>query len=192
MPYKKHKQYRLPNYNYSEKGDYFITICTKNKIPYFGKIIEDQGVPIMDLSIIGIYLKESINAIPKKYNMATLGETIIMPNHVHLVITITDTTKKLQGIQSNIQHSLSPKKGLAPLTPGSISSIINHLKGDLKKWCKANNYLMFAWQARFHDHIIRNSKSYNRINNYIANNIFTWQDDENNQKSKNFRKTIRP
>ena len=145
----------------------------------------------MELSAIGLFLKDSIPTIPNTYKLVTLGETIIMPNHTHLVITIFDNTQTLQKKQSLIQASMSAHKGLAPLLPDSISSIINHLKGKVKKWCKSNDFPMFAWQQRFHDHIIRNATSYNRINNYIANNIYNWQEDENNKNSKNFRKNIR-
>ena len=191
MPYKIHKQYRLPNYDYSAMGDYFITICTKNRLPYFGEIIQEKEMTVMELSAIGLFLQASIAVISEKYKLVSLGETVIMPNHTHLVITIKEKTQTLQKAQSILQKSISPHKGLAPLLPGSISSIINHLKGDVKKWCNANGFPLFAWQPRFHDHIIRNSTSYNRINNYVANNIYNWQEDENNQNSKNFKKNIK-
>ncbi len=58
-----------------------------------------------------------------------------------------------------------------------VSSMINHYKGDVKKWCNKNNFPHFAWQSRFHEHIIRNNVSYNNISNYIASNVYNWDGD---------------
>lgn len=191
MPYKKQKQYRLPGYDYSAMGDYFITICTKNRMHHFGKITQTKDDAFIELTAIGSFLNHSMLSIPDTYKEVTLGETVVMPNHMHLVINLPNKETIYNNNQSSLQHIIAPHKGLQPLLPGSVSSIINHLKGKVKKWCNANGYDYFQWQARFHDHIIRNSKSYNRISNYIANNIFNWADDENNQEGNNFRKEIR-
>lgn len=191
MPYKTHKQYRPPHYDYGAMGDYFITVCTKNRVPYFGKIIHEKEMAIMELSPIALFLQNCIIALPENYTLISLGETIIMPNHIHLVITILEKSQTIQKPPSILQASTSNHKGLTPLLPGSISSIINHLKGGVKKWCNVNEFSQFAWQQRFHDHIIRSSTSFNRINNYVANNVYSWQEDENNQNSKNFKKKIR-
>ena len=191
MPHQTHKQYRFFNYDYGGIGDYFITVCTKDRIPHFGKIIQTNKGALMELNEIGTFANESICSIPDKYKDATLGETIVMPNHIHLIITLPYKETVLQTEQSITQKTLSPAKGLAPLITSSISSIINHLKGNVTKWCRTNGYPNFTWQSRFHDHIIRDASSYNRISNYIANNVYNWQEDENNQNSNNFRKDIR-
>lgn len=203
MPYKNHKQYRLPGYDYSAMGDYFITVCTKDRIHHFGKIIKTNNNAFIELSAIGSFIKESILSIPDTCKNVTLGETVVMPNHIHLIITLPNIAGTGHGVgagrslflpepqQSSLQQIISPYGGLKPLTPGSVSSIINHLKGKAKKWCKANGHAGFNWQARFHDHIIRDSKAYNTISNYIANNIWNWNNDENNDDGNKFRKDIR-
>ena len=182
MTYKIHKQYRLPGYDYSSSGDYFITICTMNRVNFFGEITGKGEDAIMHLSPIGEIAKEYILKILVTYPMATLGEWEIMPNHVHLIISITIDNKEPE-IQSEITKEISEKKiiesekGLQPLISGSVSSMINHFKGDVKKWCNKNDFPDFAWQSKFHDHIIRNQVSYNNISNYIANNIYNWDGD---------------
>ena len=120
-----------------------------------------------------------------------MGETVVMPNHIHVVITLPFREDRENSDQSSLQQLIVPHKGLQPLLPGSVSSIINHLKGKVTKWCNANECDFFRWQPRFHDHIIRDVKSYNSISNYIANNIYNWQIDENNEGGNNFRKDIR-
>ena len=101
-----------------------------------------------------------------------------MPNHVHLIISINKTADKGPEIsKEKIRNIPDREKGLKPLIPGSVSSMVNHYKGDVKKWCNKNDFSNFMWQSRFHDHIIRNHVSYNRISNYIANNIYNWDGD---------------
>lgn len=191
MRYKKYKQYRLPGYDYAEMGDYFVTICTKNRAHYFGKITKTNNDASIELTAIGWCVKERILSIPESYKEALLGETVVMPNHIHLIITLLYKELKIVPEQSDAQRLISPQKGLKPLTAGSVSSVINHLKGKVTKWCNANGYGYFQWQSRFHDHIIRNMEEYNRISNYIANNIWNWKGDENNEDGDNFRKDIR-
>lgn len=61
---------------------------------------------------------------------------------------------------------------------GSVSVIIQQYKSSVKRWCKKNNYPHFQWQSRFHDHIIRNEESYQRISEYIINNPKNWKEDK--------------
>ena len=181
MQYKKYKQYRLPGYDYANAGDYFITVCTKDRAHYFGEISKTDRDAFIELTAIGSYVADCILSIPDTFEEVILGETVVMPNHVHLIITLPYKELNIVPEQSSVQQMISPQKGLKPLTPGSVSSIINHSKGKVKKWCNANCYDYFQWQARFHDRIIRNVGEYNRISNYIANNVWNWDCDENNQ-----------
>lgn len=114
-----------------------------------------------------------------------------MPNHVHLIIRLPFNEAINHNQEAIPAHAVVQQKGLQTLAQNSIASIINHLKGKVKRWCNKNGHSYFEWQARYHDHIIRDSKSFNRISNYIVNNIYNWADDENNQEVKNFRKNIR-
>lgn len=191
MSYKQHKQYRLPGHDYSEIGDYFITICTKNRLHHFGTITNINNKKNMELSAIGLFVNESILAIPDVYENVSLGETVVMPNHIHMILKLPPNETEHDYYLTPLQQMMPMYKGLRPLIPGSVSSIINHFKGQITKWCKANQHDYFQRQSRFHDHIIRNSKSYNTISNYIAYNIYNWHEDENNEGGNNFRKEIR-
>ena len=62
--------------------------------------------------------------------------------------------------------------------PGSVSVIINQYKSSVKRWCNKNGHTHFQWQSRFHDHIIRDEQSYQRISEYIINNPAKWADDK--------------
>jgi hypothetical protein len=91
-----------------------------------------------------------------------------------------------QGIQSQEIHSkeisLSDihstrglSSGIHPLIKNSLSSIINHYKGDVKKWCNRNGFPHFKWQSRFNDRIIRNDLEFFRIQQYIKDNPQNWK-----------------
>jgi putative transposase len=178
--YKKQKQYRLPNFDYSTNGYYFITICTKDREHCFGKI-ENQT---MHLSIIGEIVKNNILqfcpcddiANPYKNNPFYLShadtvfgitEWEILPNHIHLIVEVINNTLK----------EFKPVTGLAPLTKGSVSLFINHFKGHVTKFCNKNNITEFKWQGRFYDRIIRDNEEYNNIAAYINSNVINWEDD---------------
>lgn len=172
-------------------GGLFYYRLYKGSFSLFWKITKTNNDAFIELTAIGSCVNDSILSIPDAHKDVTLGETVVMPNHIHLIITLPDKEVKIEPKQSDAQKIISPQQGLKPLTPGSVSSIINHLKGKVTKWCNANGYSDFQWQSRFHDHIIRNMEEYNRISNYIANNVWNWNCDENNGDGNNFRKDIR-
>lgn len=75
---------RLKGYDYSSEGVYFITICTKNCENYFGEIVEGKMV----LNEIGKVADRFLREIPDHFQNVSIGEYVIMPNHVHIVIMI--------------------------------------------------------------------------------------------------------
>lgn len=172
--YKKHKQYRLYNFDYAQNGYYFITVVTKNREHFFGKITDQQ----MILSQAEEYLKSNIlrfcvdDSLQNPYHnnpyfinntgyLIGITEWQILPNHIHLIIEKINQTEK----------AYTAIIGLNPLVKGSVSSFVNHFKGNVKKWCNDNGLINFNWQSRFHDRVIRNNAEYDRIANYIQNNV---------------------
>jgi len=82
---------RYRGYDYSSPGKYFITICTKGKTPYFGKIKNGR----MNLSAIGEIAEKLWNDIPIHYPMVELDKFIIMPDHLHGIIIINRPSKSV-------------------------------------------------------------------------------------------------
>ncbi|MGM0497973.1 MAG: hypothetical protein ACQESJ_08650 [Bacteroidota bacterium] len=78
------KSIRLKNYDYSNPGYYFITICTQNREYLFGKIIDGN----MHLNPAGKMIQTIWNEIPKFYFCIQIDHFIVMPNHIHGVIQI--------------------------------------------------------------------------------------------------------
>ncbi|HEX6981428.1 MAG TPA: hypothetical protein VF181_01600, partial [Balneolaceae bacterium] len=178
--YRERKSIRLKGWDYRTPAWYFITICTKEKQHFFGEIRKG----IIGLSETGIVAYQNWAAIPDHFDHIKLDVFIVMPNHVHGLIGIMERPVKPDNhVQSNNpEHSHNPvetrnfaslqdtginKRQFGPLKSGSISTVIHTYKSSVTRWARKNGYPSFAWQSRFHDHIVRNDESFNRIQNYI-------------------------
>ena len=78
---------RLQNWDYGWNGSYFLTICTRNRVYYFGEVIQGE----MKLSEIGQIAEKFLLEIPYRYAYAFIDEYVVMPNHIHIIITINKT-----------------------------------------------------------------------------------------------------
>ncbi len=75
---------RLKNYDYSQAGFYFITICTQNRVHLFGDIVNGEMV----LNDAGVMMSKIWHEIPYYYHKFAIHEFVIMPNHIHGIIEI--------------------------------------------------------------------------------------------------------
>ena len=148
----KRKKNRLQNYNYSNPGYYYITICTKNFVEYFGEISNEK----MRLNELGKIADSKCREIPNHYDNVEIEIFKVMPNHIHLIIILNEVGKD------------SEKK------VGLISTVIKSLKGIITKETKKTFNIQFEWQRSFYDHVIRNEKSLYRISSYIKHNELKW------------------
>ncbi len=186
------KSARLPNWDYGSNGMYFITICTQNREHFFGEIIDGK----MQLNEIGKLANQYWNEIPQHFPYVKLGEFVVMPNHMHGILIIDKTDNgddvsvsvsvSVQTLQCNVstpnatpQPHTNKNKKMANISPkpGTISTIIRSYKSAVTKNAR-KIHAGFAWQPRFHDHIIRNDKSFHNISNYIINNPINWKEDK--------------
>ena len=156
MELPKRKQNRLTEYDYSQPGAYFITICTHNKQMLFwenvGASIARQEKP--QLSFYGNVVQEAILNIPKIYPTISVDNYVVMPNHIHLLLQIhTDDS------------------GRAMLAP-TIAKVVQQMKGYVTKQLGVS-----VWQKLFHDHVVRGEKDYLEIWNYIEGNPSKWEED---------------
>ena len=195
MPDKYHNKYRIPSarlqsWDYGSNAAYFITICTKNREHYFGEIVGDT----MGLSTIGLQVEQEwikTPAMRPDMNLE-LGNFVVMPNHFHAILIIGENKYNTEGgvIRRDAMHGVStgsntPTDVNDPTTTNqfgpqskNLASIIRGFKSAVTTYAKINGIFNFAWQSRFHDHVIRNADSFERIQNYIANNPLNWKDDK--------------
>ncbi|MBP6182025.1 MAG: transposase [Flavobacterium sp.] len=178
---------RLKNWDYGNNGTYFITICTQNREHFFGEIISVADENKMELNEIGKLAERFWAEIPNHFPFVELENYVIMPNHIHGILIINKTNivdNIVETLQCNVstvnaKETINKKELMAEISPksGTISTIIRSYKSVLTK----NAHFIhadFEWQTRFHDHIIRDSESFERIQNYIETNPELWKEDK--------------
>jgi len=177
-------------WNYGWNGAYFITICTKNRDHFFGEIENGQ----MKLSKIGLLADVFWHEIKNHTENIELGAFVVMPNHIHGILILDKPENKIiETVETRHALSLQKQQQISIQTPtqqrfqnqgkNTVSSIIGSYKSATTKHCNRlnltdKNGLVFAWQTRFHDHIIRNDEEYQKINDYIENNPLNWENDK--------------
>ena len=182
---KNKKQYRYKNYDYSQGGMYFVTICTKEREMFFGEI----NCGKMELSEIGLIADKFWQEIPIHLPFVILDAFAIMPNHIHGIIEI-----EKDGVVDSVGTGHCPVPTAATgtakptgskfghVTPKSLSTIIGSYKSIVTKNINLQiQNFGFAWQPRFNDRIIRDGEELNRIREYIQNNPAGWERDRNNK-----------
>ncbi|MGD1046402.1 MAG: transposase [Bacteroidota bacterium] len=157
---------RLKGYDYSQPGEYFVTVNTNNHECLFGTVIEEE----MRLSPVGKIAKNCWEEILKHFHNVELDEFVVMPNHLHGIIIINDNRR---DVQLNVSTRISPKKG-------TLSVIIRTYKAAVTTMCRHNGLSEFRWQPRFYEHIIRDEKDLQNICDYIVKNPIKWFSDKEN------------
>ena len=167
-----------------KNGFYFVTICIKNRDDFFCKIENGK----MFLNEFGEITKKCWLDLSNHYKNCLLDEFIIMPNHVHGIVTIENANVLMEnGLVGNglVGNGLVVGNGLKPFpTVTKIHGLSEIIRGFKTFSAKNINLLLgekiFQWQKSFYDHIIRDEKSLNNIRQYIINNPANWYLDENN------------
>ena len=164
----KRKPIRLKDYDYSQNGYYFITICVKDRQELLGAVVVGDDAHIVppdtatekyvQLSEYGKITQKYIERINLVYEGTSVPKYIIMPNHLHLIIALNHSTGRC---------------GHRPLQSKMIPSIVSSLKTLISK-----EFGFSPWQRSFHDHVIRNEAEYLKIWNYIDSNPLTWGEDK--------------
>ncbi len=160
--------------NYDE-GDYFVTICTKDKVHYFGEIYGGG----MHLNKIGSHVDKLLKSAHSFCDYVEVPIYVVMPNHVHMIVSICKEFTMDEVNTGMIQRAPNPVFRANPTCQRhvpTLSNYINSFKGAVTKYARSCN-MDFAWQKRYHDHLIRGTKDGNNIWNYILNNVARWQDD---------------
>ncbi len=100
----------------------------------------------------------------------TLDESVVMPNHIHGILVIDHTTDN--GLPKTPRRGVSTQSGSRERAwkPGALEAIVNQFKSVCTKRIRAEGYRGFAWQPRFHDHILRNEQSLTKTREYIHEN----------------------
>jgi REP-associated tyrosine transposase len=145
---------RLRGYDYTQSGAYFVTICTQGRIPCFGQII-DQA---MRLSQAGQMVQATWDELPRHYPGIDLDAFVVMPDHVHGIIVLSDQADRL-----SLPDAMQRFKSLT-------TARYRHGVSD-GGWVPFPGRL---WQRSYYDHIIRGEADLHRIRAYVEENPARW------------------
>ena len=173
----KRKDIRLKNYDYSECGAYFITICTDKRRKILSKIVgvgvpgdpifnpQTVGVdvpddPRVELTAYGKIADKYINQLNDFYDNISVEQYVIMPNHIHMILFVHD---------GGSSRTPTPTDKPNAVVPAFVSTF--------KRFCN-KEFGENIWQRYYYDHVIRNKCDFEEISKYIYENPLKWQFDE--------------
>ena len=185
------KSSRLSERDYSQPGSYFITICTQWHKSYFCEVVDND----VKLNDIGKIVQDIWSNIPHHFENVKLDIGLIMPNHVHWIITINESNiveTSIYGVSPN--HTVNPLQWHAinrvstdkwwfawnknPMNnKNSLSYIIRRLKWKTSFLIK-KHIPTFKRQANYYEHVVRDERDLERIRTYIMNNPYKRRNDE--------------
>ena len=185
----KRRSIRILEYDYTQQGAYFISICTHLKKHIFGEITSGS----MKLSPLGEIAHYQWLQLPQRFSNIELDAFIIMPNHIHGILIINKpqhpiTRRYSPDLSNEDTPQVSTLTPCPPVNsnpphgtiPGSIGAIIQNYKSLTSR--KINMLLRSKnnpiWQRNFYEHIVRDETDYERIVEYIENNPISWSDDK--------------
>lgn len=162
---------RLKGYDYSQAGAYFITIVAQDRMHLFGEV----GKGEMQLNAAGRMILAEWEALPQRFPTVEIDAFVVMPNHVHGIVIITDGP----GV---VGAGSEP----APTTPATAHTARHGLPEIVRQFktfsARRINALrgtpgVSVWQRNYYEHIIRNDEALERIRRYILENPARWMRD---------------
>lgn len=162
---------RLPGFDYSQLGAYYITVCTKDRECLFGQVLNRQ----MQLSQAGRIIQEVWDGLPHFYHGIEVDAFVVMPNHVHGVLAIHEPVGAIHESPSYAEPIVHRRRMLLSKIVGRLKMVsakqINALRGSSGQP---------LWQRNYYEHVIRDDGSLNRIRLYISDNPAQWEFDHEN------------
>ena len=181
-PKRQRRSIRIQGYDYTRQGAYFVTICTRNRVCLLGDIVEGR----MHLSEAGRLAQAVWEDLPHHYPHVQIDVWVIMPNHMHGIIILTEAQATEDDMQSEADPRTDVGAGLKPAptaaTRHGLSEIVRAFKTFSARRINAlhNTVGTPFWQRNYYEHVIRNESALDRIRQYIVDNPARWREDPEN------------
>ena len=158
---------RIKNYDYSQSGAYFITLCIQNRECVLGEIVDRN----MHLSSVGENVFVQWTNLPQRFSGLELHVFVVMPNHFHAIISINPVGAPLAA-----PCCVSNKKGAASSAP-TLGRILRAFKSisAVEGNRLLNRSNQSFWQRNYWEHVIRNEKELMTLRQYILSNPAQWE-----------------
>jgi len=168
---------RLPHYDYSRPGMYFVTICTHQREPILGVIDAGYVIP----TDAGKFVEQTWFTLPNRFPNLKTDKFVLMPNHVHAILFL-ESSPSSQKPGASVASQLHPQLTPAPTKRTSLADIVCAFKSistiGVNKIRMTPSQLL--WQRSYYEHIIRTGESLDQLRRYIQENPARWPTDEEN------------
>ncbi|MBN1372311.1 MAG: hypothetical protein JW987_10275 [Anaerolineaceae bacterium] len=165
---------RLPGYDYSQPGAYFVTIVTYRREALFGEIVQDE----MQLNDAGRIVWDIWQSLPERYPQVQLGAAVVMPNHFHAIVEIVAAG----AIHELPLPELSQQESRLKRRRMTIPMVVGYFKMNTAKQINLSldSPGVPIWQRNYYEHVIEDDEEYRRIHLYIESNPSNWLEDDEN------------
>lgn len=159
----KRKNLRLREYDYSENGAYFVTVCSKDKRHIFSSIVGagHPAGPQTEFSNIGKSIEKHIKNIPNVYSGVFIDDYVVMPNHIHMLIRIDKPCLGAGQCPAPTEKTVTLPKIIS-----AFKSLCSREAGQR------------IWQRGYYEHVCRSEFDYTVCCQYIQDNPIRWAEDE--------------
>jgi len=178
---------RLPGYDYSQAGAYFVTIVAQGRVALFVKVVDGE----MRLNRYGEIVQAAWLDLPRHYGHVELGAFVVMPNHVHGIIILNETSRGGSVLDESVEPvetaaSKAPLLGATKTRPyGKRHGLLEIVRAFKAFSARRINLLRSGegtpvWQRNYYEHIIRNQQDLELTWLYIESNPAQWNTDNEN------------
>ncbi|MBI2917377.1 MAG: transposase [Chloroflexi bacterium] len=180
---------RLPSYDYTQPGAYFITVCAHDKASLFGDVLDGD----MRMNTFGYIVQEEWERTARAREDVTLDAFIVMPNHTHAIIWLTghgDTAERggMARHAPTVVTPPTPRFG-RPIAD-SLATVVGAFKSATSRRINKlrGTPASPVWQRNYYERVVRGEDDLHGIQEYIAANPAQWaQDPENPSPSQEAR-----
>ena len=164
---------RLPDYDYSGDGAYFVTLCAHERECLFGEAGDGRVV----MNPHGRIVLEAWLDIPRHYPQVFLDEFVVMPNHMHGIIVINNPV----GAQFIAPESADAMNQGAMNRAPTVGAIVRAFKARCTHAINQSRHTpgVPVWQRNYYERVIRDDGEWDGIRQYIAENPTRWEEDPN-------------
>jgi putative transposase len=189
---------RLRGYDYAQAGAYFVTICTQGRECLFGQVVNGE----MRLNDAGRMVERWWAELGNKYPTVIPDLCVVMPNHFHGIVVITDAPAAPVGADLRVSPGpgadtgegadtgapLREPTGSAPGIPKIVQWFKTMTTNEYIRGVKNLGWMSYPgrlWQRNYYEHVIRDGESLGHIRRYIVDNPAQWANDaENPEKGR--------
>ncbi|MHB1162722.1 MAG: transposase [Chloroflexota bacterium] len=161
---------RAKEYDYSQPGAYFVTLCVNDRRCLFGRVVDEA----MEMNPAGRTIERWWLELPNKFTHVTPDTHVIMPNHLHGIIVLRDYGTPPHGNQG--AHAGAPLPAIVQWFKTMTTNDYIHGVRELA-WPAFHVRL---WQRNYCEHVIRDEAELCRAREYVVSNPLRWALDREN------------